>query len=133
MPPDLQVIDHVHVFVADRTRAEAWYGKVLGLRRSKELEFWATDGGPLTVQNESGSVHIALFERPVQPCRSVVAIRVSAAGYRAWKTHLEGLLPGKVGEQDHEASRSLYFTDPDGNPYELTTYEISSRRDRASS
>jgi catechol-2,3-dioxygenase len=49
---------------------------------------------------------------------------VSAAGYQAWKVHLEKLLPGSVSEQDHEASVSLYFTDPHGNPYELTTYEV---------
>lgn len=33
MPPELRAFDHVHVFVADRARAEAWYGEVLGLRR----------------------------------------------------------------------------------------------------
>ena len=128
MSPELQAFDHVHVFVTDRAKAEQWYGEILGLHRSKELEFWATGGGPLTVQNKSGSVHIALFERPAQPCRSVVAIRVSAAGYRAWKLHLEKLLPGKFSEQDHDASMSLYFADPDGNPYELTTYELDQRK-----
>ena len=121
---ELQAFDHVHVYVADRAMAEAWYRDVLHLHRSKELEFWSSDGGPLTIQNSSGSIHIALFERPVQPCRSVVAIRVSAAGYVSWKAHLENVLPGLVSEEDHEASLSLYFRDPDGNPYELTTYEV---------
>jgi catechol 2,3-dioxygenase-like lactoylglutathione lyase family enzyme len=124
MSPELLAFDHVHVYVTDRAKAERWYRDVLGLYRSDELEFWATDGGPLTIQNSSGSVHIALFERPAQPCRSVVAIRVDAAGYRTWKAHLERLLPGNVREQDHEVAMSLYFRDPDGNPYELTTYEV---------
>ena len=121
---ELQDFDHVHVYVTDRANAEEWYRDVLHLHRSKELEFWSSDGGPLTIQNSSGSIHIALFERPAQPCRSVVAFRVGAVGYESWKAHLEHVFPGQVSEEDHEASLSLYFRDPDGNPYELTTYEV---------
>ena len=122
---ELEAFDHVHVYVTDRPKAEEWYRRILQLHRSQELEFWSSGGGPLTIQNASGSIHIALFERPAQPCRSVVAIRVNAEGYRAWKAHLERVLPGLVSEQDHEASLSLYFCDPDGNPYELTTYDVA--------
>jgi catechol-2,3-dioxygenase len=124
MTPELQAFDHIHVFVANRANSEKWYSEVLGLYRTKELEFWATDGGPLTIQNRSGSIHIALFERTPQTCRSTVALRVGAAEYAAWKAHLERLLPGQVSEEDHHVSLSLYFNDPDGNPYEVTTYEI---------
>ena len=124
MPPELQAFDHVHVFVTNRANAEEWYSKVLGLYRTKELEFWAIDGGPLTIQSRSGTIHIALFERTAQTCRSTIALRVGAAEYVAWKAYLERLLPGQVSEEDHVASRSLYFGDPDGNPYELTTYEV---------
>ncbi len=122
---ELDAFDHVHVYVTDRAKAEEWYLEVLHLHRSQELEFWSSDGGPLTIQNVSGSIHIALFERPAQPCRSVVAMRVSADGYKSWKAHLEHALPGLVSEQDHDASLSLYFCDPDGNPYELTTYDVA--------
>ncbi len=124
MQLELQAFDHIHIYVADRAKAEQWYRDILHLNRSKEFEFWAAGAGPLTIQNESGSIHLALFERPAQPCRSVVAIRVSATGYQAWKAHLERAMPGQVSEQDHQASLSLYFRDPDGNPYELTTYEV---------
>jgi catechol-2,3-dioxygenase len=34
-------------------------------------------------------------------------------------------LPGQVSEEDHGLSVSLYVADPDGNPYEITTYERS--------
>ncbi len=35
----------------------SWASMVTG------LEFWATDGGPLTIGDASGSIHLALFER----------------------------------------------------------------------
>lgn len=125
MLPELEAFDHVHIYVADREAAEAWYSRVLGFTRTRELEFWATDGGPLTIQNRNGSIHLALFERPAQPCRSTIALRVSAAYYVAWRSHLLDALPGQVSEEDHQASFSLYFSDPDGNPYEITTYEVA--------
>lgn len=133
MPPQIQAFDHVHVFVANRAQAEVWYRDVLGLYRTKELEFWAEDGGPLTIQNASGSVHLALFERSAQPCRSVIALRVGASEYLAFRAHLRSSLAGPVTEEDHVASVSMYFRDPDGNPYELTTYEVSEVRGQAPS
>ena len=128
MPPKLLAIDHIHVFVADRAEAERWYQRVLGLRRTPELEFWAKDGGPLTLQDDSAQIHIALFERPAKPCRSTIALRVHGSLFRQWQSHLEQELPGAVTFEDHEASVSLYFADPDGNPYEITTYEVSLSR-----
>jgi catechol-2,3-dioxygenase len=121
--PGFEGIDHVHVFVADRVAAERWYADVLGLTRVPELGFWASGGGPLTLQDASGSIHLALFERPAEPCRSTVALRVSGAGFLAWREHLEHRLPGGVSFQHHEVSVSLYFSDPDGNPYEITSYD----------
>jgi catechol-2,3-dioxygenase len=123
MAPEIQAFDHIHVHVADRAAAEAWYRKVLGLQRSPELEFWTADGGPLTVQNASGSIHIALFERAPQPSRTTIAMRVSVSAYREWKAHLREVLVAPPSEEDHQLSMSLYFRDPDGNPYEITTYE----------
>ncbi len=125
MPPKLLAIDHIHVFVVDRAESERWYLRVLGLKRTPNLEFWATGGGPLTLQDESGQIHIALFERPAKPCRSTIALRVHGSTFRRWQSHLEHELPGAVSFEDHEASVSLYFADLDGNPYEITTYEVS--------
>jgi catechol-2,3-dioxygenase len=34
--------------------------------------------------------------------------------------------------QDHDQSLSLYFSDPDGNPIELTTYDAALARSRLS-
>ena len=88
MCPEIEAVDHVHVYVSDRQAAEQWYQRILGFQRSPELEFWAAEGGPLTLQNASGSVHLALFERPQEKNRSVVALRVTASQYGRWLSHL---------------------------------------------
>lgn len=121
MPPRLQCIDHVHVFVTDRVAAERWYAQVLGLTRVKALEFWADGGGPLTLADPSDTIHIALFERPHQKCRSTIALAASAADFLAWRSHLAAALDAPPKVEDHGVSWSLYFSDPDDNPYEITS------------
>ena len=123
MAPDLDRIDHIHVFVADRAAAETWYARVLGLQRIPDLVFWSADGGPLTLGNRGGSVHLALFEGVNQGCRSTVAFGVGDAGFLSWQLHLEDVLGRRIEPIDHHVSWSLYFTDPDGNPFEITTNE----------
>ena len=124
MAPELERVDHLHVFVADRPAAEQWYARVLGLRRLASLERWAADGGPLTLGNASDTIHIALFERPAgAKSRSTIALGTSAEGLRAWQRHLASELGKEAARVDHQVSWSIYFEDPDGNPYEITTYE----------
>ena len=81
MIPAFDRIDHIHLYATNRNQAEQWYADVMGFKRVPELESWA-DGGPLTLSNSSGTVHIALFEAAAQPCRSVIALSVGAAGVR---------------------------------------------------
>ena len=88
MLPEIAAFDHVHVFVANRHAAEAWYERVLGFRRTTELAFWASSGGPLTLQNPSGTVHLALFERPLEKNRATIALRVRAEQFERWLNHL---------------------------------------------
>jgi catechol-2,3-dioxygenase len=125
MTPSLSSVDHIHVFVSDRVAAESWYFKVLGLRRVEELAFWAPNGGPLTIANQTNTVHLALFEAPAQKSRSTVAFGVSASELLAWQAHLVTALEREVELVDHTVSWSLYFKDIDANPYEITTYEHS--------
>jgi catechol-2,3-dioxygenase len=128
MPPEIEAFDHIHVYVADRAAAEQWYRQVLGFVRTPELAVWASGGGPLTLQNSSGSVHLALFERPRRDNRTTIALRVTAAQLAQWLAHLRRELDGEVTLEDHELSVSLYFRDLDGNPYEITSYEHASAR-----
>jgi catechol 2,3-dioxygenase-like lactoylglutathione lyase family enzyme len=121
--PALDGIDHIHVFVTDRSAAEVWYARVLGLSRVLRLEGWAADGGPLTLADASGRIHLALFERGAQACRSTIALGTSAAGFMAWRAHLAVTLGKAARTEDHQLSWSMYFADPDGNPYEITSYE----------
>ena len=122
-PPGFTGVDHVHVYVADRVAAERWYARVLGLRRVERLTPWAGDGGPLTLADPADSVHLALFERPPQACRSTVALGVDADAFVAWRRHLGAVLDSAPILSDHAMSWSLYFTDPDSNPYEITCYD----------
>ena len=62
-----------------------------------ELAFWAADGGPLTVSNPSGTIHLALFERGAQTCRSTIALAANATQFLAWRAHLEAVL-GRAAE-----------------------------------
>lgn len=123
MTPTFDAIDHLHVHVADRSAAEAWYARVLGLHRLPALAHWATGGGPLTVSDAAGRLHLALFERPPQGGSPTIALRVGAQGLQAWRAHLARELGQAPALVDHGESRSIYFADPDGNGFEITCTE----------
>ena len=125
MAPTLERVDHIHVFVSDRSAAEQWYARVMGFTRIDDLEFWAPDGGPLTIGNRSGTIHLALFERPAEKCRSTIALAADAAQFVAWRAHLTQALARLIEPVDHGVSWSLYFADPDGNPFEITSYDYA--------
>jgi catechol-2,3-dioxygenase len=64
-----------------------------------------------------------LFERPARACRSTIALAASAQQFMAWQAHLESCLRQAVPAVDHQVAWSIYFADPDGNPYEITCYD----------
>jgi catechol-2,3-dioxygenase len=119
----LDGIDHVHVFVADREAAQAWYARVLGFSVVEALRAWAAGGGPLTIADAHETVHLALFEQPAAPNRTTIALRTDGAGLLAWQSHLREALAQPLEFVDHGMSWSLYFRDPWGNPFEITTYD----------
>lgn len=123
MRGELLDIDHIHVVVADREAALDWYARVLGLIPVETLRFWAVDGGPMTIANPSQTVTLALFEGDSSETRPAIALRVDADGFRGWQKHLELILNTPPRLEDHRVSWSLYFADPDGNRFEITTYD----------
>lgn len=129
-------IDHVEVFVPDRYEAAAWYERTLGLRILRDYEQWAAEDGPLMISSDGGDTMLALFagtptgqSEPIGYRR--VAFRVDAAGFRCFLDRLAGhpvydtagnrVTPADV--VDHDKSFSIYFRDPYGNRYEVTTYD----------
>ena len=122
MKPKLKNIDHIHIFVTDRQEALKWYKNVLGLKPVKNLLFWAKTG-PLTIGNEDGSVHIALFIGEPNENRSVVAFNTSGKEFINWYRKINDVADGKIEVVDHSVSFSIYFQDLYGNPYEITSYD----------
>lgn len=121
MIPTLKNIDHVHLYVSDRAEAKDWYQRVLGFTPVEALLFWATDKGPMTLQNAEASIHLALFEADTHPS-SNIAFGADAKGFLDWKKHLEShSLEPSI--EDHQLAWSLYFSDPFGNRHEITTYD----------
>ena len=134
-------LDHVHVFVSDRARAATWYRDVLGLAVVVEHAHWAVDGGPLTVSGDGGKSGVALFEGEApagREQRRVVALRVAGEDFLDFVRGIESLaLIDRNGAAvtskdvvDHDESFSIYFSDPWGNPFEITTYDAELVRAR---
>jgi len=129
-------IDHVHIYVASRYKAAEWYEKIFGLHIIKEFEFWATEGGPLMISADEGNTKLALFEDSSQINQSknkdnTVAFRTDGPGFLSF---LRRLNTHKVFNEkneritsrnvvDHDNAFSIYFCDPYGNQFEVTTYD----------
>ena len=120
MKPKLQNIDHIHVFVPDKQKALDWYSAILGFKPVNRLLFWAKTG-PLTIGNDEGSIHIALFEGEPDNNRSVIAFNATGEEFINWHKRINNVLSVFIEVEDHSVSFSIYFEDPYGNPYENTS------------
>jgi len=134
MPVEVRVlqIDHVEVFVPERDAAAEWYERVLGLSRVPSAAAWAADpAGPLMISSDAGQTMVALFTGKPQGTAAPIgfsrlAFRVDAATFLAFVARWEHAgvadsgVPLRV--RDHTTAFSAYFTDPFGNPLEVTTY-----------
>jgi len=123
MAPSLNSIDHIHLSVRDWAAAQVWYKTVLGFEPVAELLVWARDGGPLTLANPEGNIHLALFESD-QVQNTTLAFDVSGSGFIHWLDHLQEL-GFDLSIVNHELCWSIYIRDPDGNPFEITTYDYA--------
>lgn len=101
-----------------------------------DYEDWATDGGPLMVSSDGGGAMLALFEGEPQGAGKAagfrrVAFRVAGPDFLRFLDRLLelGLLDSdgnRVSRDlvvDHGRAHSIYFCDPYGNPFEITTYD----------
>jgi catechol 2,3-dioxygenase-like lactoylglutathione lyase family enzyme len=119
----VQGLDHVGLAVRDVKRSLVWYQDVLGLERMYEAA-WGNYPGVAGM----GDTSVAFFpydeEDPKWPVGLPlrhIAFRVDGANFEAAQVTL------KEKEihfefQDHKIVHSIYFSDPDGNLIELTTY-----------
>jgi catechol 2,3-dioxygenase-like lactoylglutathione lyase family enzyme len=125
IPFAVDTVDHVEVFVRDIDAAIGWYQRVLGLR---EVSRW----DPHPVMIGAGGTMLALF-RADPGARGVlndaagsplrwrrVAWRTSRAGFEAAQSHLRACGVSFRGPVDHGRSWSVYFSDLDGHPLEIT-------------
>jgi catechol 2,3-dioxygenase-like lactoylglutathione lyase family enzyme len=128
----LEQIDHVALRCASLEATKEWYVSTLGFEHVFQ-EQWS--GVPIMLR--LGSTFIALFpqkgtEQASTDCRAWhLAFRAATyADFRSAQTELQARgVPFQF--QDHEISRSIYFTDPDGFLLEITTYDIP-KNERAS-
>jgi len=135
-------LDHVELSVPDRYEAARWYQRVLGLEILREYEQWAADPrGPLMISSDGGNTKLALFEgsppgsTPASGFR-LVAFRVSATGFIRFLERLVDLQLTDHCDQrvtvdsvvDHAKAYSVYFSDPYGHRFEVTTYEYEASR-----
>lgn len=126
MIPTLDGLDHIHLYVKDREAAALWYEQVLGFGVVEALAVWAENpAGPLTIEDPTGKIHLALFtaDADFKPS-TAIAMGSDAINFLAWKSYLEGR--GMLLRcTDHKVAWSVYFNDLDGNMHEITTYEYA--------
>ena len=121
-------IDHVELLVPDITKTEAWYKKVLGLKR---VHAWK----PEPVMIGAGETKLALFtsSRPKGKARPKtkaghrvsygylrVAFLTSTKGFERAQRRLKKLGIPFRGPIDHDLTFSIYFQDLNGLPLEIT-------------
>ena len=116
-------VRHIAFRVRDIEAARRWYEDVLGVEVEDEFPgqalfvrfgpyyhhdlaiFQADRDADLPSDNAVGLAHIALLVDSLE-------------GVRQWYHHLKAR-GVDVRSSDHGVTRSIYFTDPDGNPFEI--------------
>ena len=127
MKPKLQGIDHIHLYVNNKQQAVNWYSDILGFRIHEPLKLWDIGAGPLTIEDESGTIHLALFERDEYSKLTSLAFKTDGQGFIAWKDYLEAQSI-QLRIADHQVTWSMYFNDPFGHSHEITTNEYDAVR-----
>jgi catechol 2,3-dioxygenase-like lactoylglutathione lyase family enzyme len=124
-------IDHVELLVPDIRKTEAWYRKVLGMKR---VHAW----DPEPVMIGAGKTKLALFTAPGRRPKGKrprgkgkdghrvsygylrVAFLTSTKGFERAQRRLKRLRIPFRGPIDHDLAYSIYFQDLNGLPLEIT-------------
>jgi len=122
---ELRRLDHVSLNVGDRPRSIAWYRDVLGLeqRGTPHRDDWPVFMGDF-------GACVALFQAQVEsPNRARESTGLRHVAFMVGRDDLaaaqERLRERGVEFrfEDHGNAHSVYFSDPDGNVIELTSYD----------
>ena len=135
MPLKPVSLDHVNIFVRNAARSHQWYTDILGLHTQDIFYHPGTEKmrAAFLACDPDHAHDIALFEvgeeaalqEKGQVGLNHVAWRMAslddlAAMYRKLKAK-----DVPIHVSDHTISIGVYFSDPDGNPFEITSYEYA--------
>lgn len=128
-------IDHVELFVPDQYEAAEWCRKTFGLEIVPNYEYWA-ESGPLMISSAESYTMLALETGQAPSFKSSggfrrVAFRVEGKDFVHFFNRLveypvfdaDGHLVHSLEVIDHDLAYSMYFCDPYGYLYEVTTYD----------
>ncbi len=141
----VHAMDHVETMVPDLDAGVDWVTRCFGLTEVEAFRDGAGEGGPVMLTSDDSYTKLALFQgEPAgfDPARGhrVVAFRTDGRAFLRFLDYAhrvpvhgedgaalpDGTRPEVV---DHGISMSVYFRDPWGNPYEVTTYEVDAVRE----
>jgi len=124
----IEHLDHVALAVKDLKRATQWYQEVLGLERRYQ-EAW----GEVPTMLGAGNTCIALFPTTTQEPKPTPDDNTIAMRHLAFRVSRKNFVQAQqelsrraisFEFEDHDVAHSIYFSDPDGQRLELTTYEF---------
>lgn len=124
-------IDHVELTVPDRYEAASWYDEALGFEVVEEFEHWAARSAyPLMISSDGGDTMLALFggnRSGDDGGFRQVAFRADGEEFLQFLDRLRSTpdIDGRGGVMDFESAYSVFFTDPYGHAYEVTTYDYA--------
>ena len=81
------------------------------------------ESGPLMIRNNERNINIALFKGKPNDNYAVIAFKVSGEEFINCHNTINHSLTENLEVVDHDIQFSIYFEDPFGNPYEITSYD----------